>query len=114
MHQSAIRTSPSLEMSDIARNLPRLPPNPRLEKHIFSLRALVDPTTLSLENSDDAVADLDDRLKKASAKAKIIERMIGESGEAGETREYQGSPTQGPQGNMSNNIEDLRNSYVRR
>lgn len=58
-------------------SLPVLGRNARLEKHLDTLWALVDPSTLSLENSDDAVAEFDDRLKRAQAKEKIIERLIG-------------------------------------
>ncbi|EER37667.1 conserved hypothetical protein [Histoplasma capsulatum var. duboisii H88] len=55
-----------------------LPRNSRLEKHIASLLSLVDPLSLSLENSEDAVEDFDNRLKKAVAKVKLIERILGE------------------------------------
>lgn len=51
-----------------------------LEKHVEKLLALVDPRTLSPANTDDDVADFDDRLKKALAKAKVIERLVGEEG----------------------------------
>ncbi|KKZ68696.1 hypothetical protein EMCG_05731 [[Emmonsia] crescens] len=55
-----------------------LPRNSRLEKHIATLLSLVDPLTLSMQNSEDAVEDFDERLKKAAAKAKLIERILGE------------------------------------
>ncbi|PGH03865.1 hypothetical protein GX51_03853 [Blastomyces parvus] len=58
--------------------LPPLPRNSRLEKHIASLLSLVDPLALSMENSEDAVEDFDERLKKALAKVKLIERILGE------------------------------------
>ncbi|OJD22717.1 hypothetical protein ACJ73_05933 [Blastomyces percursus] len=58
--------------------LPPLPRNSRLEKHIASLLSLVDPLALSMENSEDAIEDFDERLKKASAKVKLIERILGE------------------------------------
>ncbi|OAX80174.1 hypothetical protein ACJ72_05499 [Emergomyces africanus] len=58
--------------------LPPLPRNSRLEKHIATLLSLVDPLTLSMQNSEDAIEDFDERLKKAAAKAKLIERMLGE------------------------------------
>ncbi|KAL2371869.1 hypothetical protein BDBG_03939 [Blastomyces gilchristii SLH14081] len=58
--------------------LPPLPRNSRLEKHIASLLSLVDPLALSMENSEDAVEDFDERLKKAVAKVKLIERILGE------------------------------------
>ncbi|KAJ4404828.1 hypothetical protein N0V85_004793 [Neurospora sp. IMI 360204] len=62
--------------------LPLLPSNnARLEKHITTLFALVETETLAKENTDEAVNDFDDRLKRAQGKAKIIERMVGEVSE---------------------------------
>ncbi|KFY27043.1 hypothetical protein V493_03726 [Pseudogymnoascus sp. VKM F-4281 (FW-2241)] len=52
--------------------------NPRLEKHVRVLYALSEPASLSTDNSEDAVSDFDDRLKRAHAKVKIIERLVGE------------------------------------
>lgn len=63
-----------------SRQLPPLPRNPRLEKHITTLYALVEAESLSTENTDEAVNDFDDRLKRAHGKAKIIEKMVGEGG----------------------------------
>ncbi|KAG4264663.1 hypothetical protein FPRO06_05262 [Fusarium proliferatum] len=60
--------------------LPPLPRNARLEKNINTLYALVEPDTLSTENSDDAVQDFDDRVKRAQGKAKIVEKMAGNGG----------------------------------
>lgn len=63
--------------------LPPLPNNARLQKNIDALYALVDPQTVPMENSDDAVQDFDDRLKKAQGKERIIDRMVGGSNKAG-------------------------------
>ncbi|KIL96547.1 3-oxoacyl-(acyl-carrier-protein) reductase [Fusarium avenaceum] len=63
-----------------ACTLPALPRNARLEKNINTLYALVEPDTLSTENSDEAVQDFDDRVKRAQGKAKIIEKMAGSAG----------------------------------
>ncbi|QUC16172.1 uncharacterized protein UV8b_00413 [Ustilaginoidea virens] len=52
-----------------------LPSNPRLEKNVRMLYALVEPDTLSTENTDEAVQDFDDRVKRAQGKAKVIARM---------------------------------------
>ena len=98
----------------LAHKLPAVTAYARLEKHIETLLTLVDPKSLSLENSDDAVADLDDRLRRAAAKAKIIEKAFGEVGDVGENSKYHGSPSTTEQGTASNNIEDLRNAFVRR
>lgn len=81
-----------------------LPENPRLKKHVETLLKLTDPNTLSAENSELAVEDFDGRLKKAIAKAKIIDKLIAEpynmiSGEA------TNSKAQPPAG--TGNIEEL-------
>ena len=52
----------------------------RLMKHIDALVALTDPATLSYENTDEAVSETDERLKRARAKVLVIRRMIGEHG----------------------------------
>jgi len=59
--------------------LPPLAANPRLEKNVRTLYALVEPDTFSTENTDEAVDDFDDRVKRAQGKAKIVEKMVGES-----------------------------------
>jgi len=68
---------------DAQKTLPPLKAQERLqktlEKHVERLLAYVDPSTLSPANTDDDVAEFDDRLKKALAKVKVIERMIGEN-----------------------------------
>ncbi|KAF9738693.1 hypothetical protein PMIN06_008730 [Paraphaeosphaeria minitans] len=53
--------------------------NERLKKHIHMLHGLTDPLTFSTLNTEEAVADFDDRFKRAGAKAKIIERIVGEA-----------------------------------
>lgn len=63
------------------KRLPPLTGNPRLEKNVTALYALIEPGTLSTENSDEAVNDFDDRFKRAQGKLKIIERIVGEGTE---------------------------------
>lgn len=63
--------------------LPQLPKNQRMAKHIKVLHALAESESLSTANSEEAVSDFDDRLKRAQAKVKIIERMVGEVNEGG-------------------------------
>lgn len=50
----------------------------RLKKHIHRLKELTDPETLSTQNDEEDVAEFDDRLKDASAKAILISKMVGE------------------------------------
>ncbi|KAK3358897.1 hypothetical protein B0T25DRAFT_531417 [Lasiosphaeria hispida] len=60
------------------QQLPLFTKNARLEKHITTLYALVETESLSTDNTDEAVNDFDDRVKRAQGKAKIIERLVGE------------------------------------
>jgi hypothetical protein len=60
-----------------------LPDNARLAKHIRTLFALTELESLSTENNEDAVSDFDDRFKRAVAKAKVIENIVGERGPEG-------------------------------
>jgi hypothetical protein len=64
--------------------LKTLPANQRLAKHIKVLHALTESESLSTENTEDAVSDFDDRYKRAQAKAKVIEKLLGDvKGESG-------------------------------
>jgi len=84
--------------------LPPLHANERLqktlEKHVEKLLVYMDQSTLSPANTDDDVAEFDDRLKKAQSKVKVIERLVGEDAGAidGQSQESQ----------MSNDIENPR------
>jgi len=60
-------------------SLHAMPENQRLAKHLKVLHALAESESLSTENTEEAVSDFDDRLKRAQGKAKIIERIVGEN-----------------------------------
>lgn len=64
---------------DRSSSLSPIPHNPRLVKHIRTLYALTEPASLSTDNTEDAVSDFDDRLKRAEGKVKIIEKSVGEA-----------------------------------
>ncbi|KAF2625463.1 hypothetical protein BU25DRAFT_412513 [Macroventuria anomochaeta] len=51
----------------------------RLPSNVSLLYHLTDPLTFSTSNTEADVADFDDRFKRAGAKAKVIERIIGET-----------------------------------
>jgi hypothetical protein len=55
-----------------------LPQNARLEKHVTTLYALTEAESLSTQNNEESVSDFDDRFKRAVAKAKVIQNIIGE------------------------------------
>ncbi|KAI9642912.1 hypothetical protein NHQ30_008646 [Ciborinia camelliae] len=69
--------------SSFNSKLPELAKNERLAKHVKVFYALAEAESLSTENSEEAVGDFDDRYKRAVAKAKIIEKMVGEGGGQG-------------------------------
>ncbi|KAL8832312.1 MAG: hypothetical protein Q9170_004924 [Blastenia crenularia] len=71
-------TRSDLYVQAVSSSLPQILYNPRLEKHIRTLYALTEPASLSTDNSEDAVSDFDDRLKRADGKVKIIEKLVGE------------------------------------
>jgi len=49
-----------------------LPAGNRLARNVEAVYALVDPATLSTENTDDSVDDFDDRLKRAQGKMRVV------------------------------------------
>lgn len=64
----------------ISKELPRLPPHSaRLARNLQTLMELVDPASLDMSNTEEAVNDVDERLKGAAVKAKLIQRAMGES-----------------------------------
>jgi hypothetical protein len=74
--------------------LPDLPSNSRMQNNVSLLHSLTDLETFSIENTEEAVADFDDRFKRAGAKAKVIERIVGESSSAN-AKSPDGSPGPG-------------------
>lgn len=103
------------EASAAWKSLPSLSNNPRLEKHIRTLYALVEASSLSTANTEEAVADFDDRLKRAEGKVKIIEKLIGEFGD----RETEGNGEPGGKASQKKSsgdgsIEDISSLRVRR
>ncbi|KAG9186325.1 hypothetical protein G6011_02881 [Alternaria panax] len=77
------------------KRLPLLPKNERLRNNTTLLHSLTDPETFDTANTEEAVADFDDRFKRAGAKAKVIERIVGETDGAGSSssKSPDGSPT---------------------
>lgn len=98
--------------------------NPRLVRHIQTLCALVNPEDLSFENNEEAISNLDNRLKRGEAKAKLIERMVDEDpledgslpdNKAGKKDHHHSNPdsSNGPRVD-DQNIEDIKNISFRR
>lgn len=106
------------------KSLLPLPDNSRLEKHILTLHTLTDPSHLSFENTEDGVSDFDERLKRARAKIKIIEKILHEPHLEDERETTGGDNTADENGQhtkhhsasemVESNIEDMTNVHVRR
>jgi len=76
------------------RTLPQLKSNERLRNNTTLLHSLTDPLTFDTANTEEGVADFDDRFKRAGAKAKVIERIVGEA-------ESNSASTKSPDGSRS-------------
>lgn len=76
-----VTQSSHLQDDSAAASLPSLQLNARLSKNIRTLHALAESESLSIDNTEEAVSDFDDRFKRANAKARMIERVVGESKE---------------------------------
>ncbi|KAJ5909031.1 hypothetical protein N7495_001713 [Penicillium taxi] len=67
----------------ICNGMPRLSAHSaRLTKNLATLMELVDPASMDMSNTEDAVNDIDERLKGAAVKAKLVQRAMGESEES--------------------------------
>jgi hypothetical protein len=84
--------------------IPRLDVGERTRNHVEMLHALSDPATFSTLNTEDAVADYDDRFKRAAAKAKIIERIVSTAPSSSAKR---GGNEAGAKGKRDDNMEDF-------
>ena len=119
---SAVSWSANLEVQSLSSqggslSLSRLEKNPRIEKHIRTFHALVEPESLSTHNNEDDVSEFDDRLKRAYGKAKIIERIIGEesiytNGISNSSASVSGHASGNPDGG-DGSIEDVSAFQVR-
>jgi hypothetical protein len=102
-HQSAGSSIFHFAPTSLCESMPPLPvttaPGSRLEKNIRGLLSLLDPATLSLENTEDSITEIEERMKNAILKVKLIQRILGERDDA--------APTSTKDGDLSSNIEDM-------
>ena len=83
--------------------------NPRLRTNVRTLFALTEPGSLATENSENAVTDFDDRLKRAEGKFKVIEKLTGEAGqETNADRASEGSKIKGDGGIEDTSVLSVR------
>ena len=98
-------------------SLPRLQKHSRIEKHVRTFHALVEPESLSTENNEDDVSEFDDRLKRAHGKMKIIERLMGEESVFANANYTSSSSTGGLSSSTTafgySSIEDVDSSKAR-
>jgi hypothetical protein len=88
--QTPSESSPGPSSTTTARLAP-LPGGSRLAKNVEAVYALVDPATLSTENTDETVDDFDDRLKRAQGKTRVVMRSL--DGKGGESEAGRGEST---------------------
>lgn len=96
-----------LEDGDHATAPTRQNANERLVRHITTMLLLTDPATLSTVNAEDEVAEFDDRLKRARAKAKVIERLVGGRDFTAPAQDNT-APTTADEGAATQDIESLK------
>ncbi|KAJ5129233.1 uncharacterized protein N7515_005272 [Penicillium bovifimosum] len=95
----------------ICKDMPSLPPHStRLARNLQTLLELVDPATLDMSNEEEAVNDVDERLKGAATKAKLIQRAMGEREDTSSQVEPKDMSTPG---DGSGSIEDISSLSIR-
>ncbi|KAL6231646.1 hypothetical protein BDW75DRAFT_36923 [Aspergillus navahoensis] len=62
----------------VCKEMAHFPHSSRLAKNLDILLELVDPASLPMQNTEEAVTDVDERLKGAIIKVKLIQRAFGE------------------------------------
>ncbi|KAJ5160609.1 uncharacterized protein N7482_007613 [Penicillium canariense] len=96
----------------VCKEMPILPAHSaRVARNLSTLLELVDPASLDMTNTEDAVNDADERLKGAAVKAKLIQRAIGEGEEGLDARP--GTKEGQKPGDGTGNIEDISSLSVR-
>jgi Essential protein Yae1, N terminal len=110
---ASIEAEASLVDPVICRGMSSPPRNARLTKNIQNLLSQVDPATLSLENTEDTVSEVEERLKRASLKAKLIQRVLGEREDVLENIHRPAGKDVQIQGDVTGNIEDISSLGIR-
>ncbi|CEN62094.1 hypothetical protein BJX68DRAFT_180874 [Aspergillus pseudodeflectus] len=93
------------------KGMASFPHSSRLAKNLDTLLELVDPASLPMENTEEAVTDVDERLKGAVIKAKLIQRALGEREDTSDIH----SDARGTQaaGDGTGSIEDISSLSIR-
>ncbi|KAL4740852.1 hypothetical protein BDV11DRAFT_85547 [Aspergillus similis] len=83
----------------------------RLAKNLDTLLELVDPASLPMQNTEEAVTDVDERLKGAIIKAKLIQRAFGEREDASDL--HPDAKSGQVSGDGTGSIEDISSLNIR-
>lgn len=111
-HNQSTSESDILDPS-VCREMLTLPAHSaRLTRNLQTLLELVDPASLDMSNTEEAVNDVDERLKGAAMKAKLIQRAMGEREEMSGARVD--AKDMSTSGDGSGSIEDISSFNVRR
>jgi len=97
----------------VCREMPCVPKGTRLQKNVRVLLEQVDPATLSLDNTPDAISEVEERLKGAVLKTKLIQRAFGERETASDNPHLQSAKDTQTSGDGSGSIEDSSSLRVR-
>ncbi|GAM89718.1 hypothetical protein ANO11243_077570 [Dothideomycetidae sp. 11243] len=85
-----------------------VPQSDRLKKHVATLAELTDYNSLDTNNTEDAVADYDDTLKRAEGKAKVISSILGEQNRnSAQAHEKASTPSKAKKDKQNDNMEDF-------
>ena len=96
----------------VCAEMATLPPSSRLAKNLDILLELVDPASLVMDNTEEAVTDVDERLKGAIIKAKLIQRALGEREDTADI--HPGARDATPaSGDGTGSIEDISSLNIR-
>lgn len=99
----------------VCAEMATLPPSARLAKNLDILLELVDPASLVMANTEEAVTDVDERLKGAIIKAKLIQRALGEREDTSDIHPgAKGTPAgAATSGDGTGSIEDISSLNIR-
>jgi hypothetical protein len=85
-------------------------PNPRLRRHLDALLALTDPASLDPSNADAAVEAWEERFRRAVAKAKVVEKILGEAAGGAAAAGGEDDDKAGDEGRKVTALEKVRRS----
>jgi hypothetical protein len=97
----------------ICKEMSSFPPSSRLAKNINTLLELVDPASLPMKNTEEAVTDVDERLRGAAIKAKLIQRALGEREDISDIHPDARDTQAQTSGDGTGSIEDISSMNAR-